>query len=183
MLFTFFFFLRDGDKILDSLLSFSPFEKEKNKEIVGSVYKTIVSVMRGTLLVGLIRFILITAIFYLLGIPDALLWGSLGGIIGLIPGLGTPFVIIPAITYFVFYSNNFSALLMAIFGIMISVLVDNMLAAHYFGKGLDVPPLFVLFSILGGIFFFGPLGFIFGPIVLSLFISMVDIYRNLILKK
>jgi len=183
LLFTLFFFLRDGEKILDSLVSFSPFEKEQNKEIVNSVYKTITSVIRGTLFVGLIRFVLISMAFYLFDIPDALLWGSIGGIIGLVPGLGTPFVIIPAFLYLLFYGNIFLAIVMGLFGILLSIFIDNMLAAYYFGKGLDVSPFFILFSILGGVIFFGPLGFIFGPIILSLFISMVDIYKTLVLEK
>lgn len=183
LLFTLFFFLRDGDKILESIISLSPFAKEQNKEVTSSVYKTVTSVIRGTLFVGLIRFILFSIVFYYFGIPDALLWGSIGGIIGMVPGLGTPFVIIPAFIYLLLYGNIYLAIGMLVFGILISIFIDNMLSAYYFGKGLDVPPFLILFSILGGVIYFGPLGFVFGPIILSLFISMIDIYKILILKK
>jgi len=70
-----------------------------------------------------------------------------------------------------------------IIGILIAIFIDSMLAAHYFGKGLSVPPFFILFSVLGGVIVFGPFGFIFGSIILSLFISMADIYKILILKR
>jgi len=183
LLFTFFFFLRDGEKILKSFLSLSPFEKEQNQEIIHSVYRTITSVVRGTLFVGLIRFVLFAAAFYLLGIPDALLWASVGGIIGAVPGLGTPFVVIPAFLYLLFYGNIFSAIAIGLFGILVMFFIDNLLSTYFFGKGLDIPPFFILFSILGGVICFGPLGFIFGPIILSLFISLIDIYRILVLKK
>jgi predicted PurR-regulated permease PerM len=183
LLFTLFFFLRDGEEILKSIIALSPFENEQNKEIVGSVNRTINSVVRGTLFVGLIRFILISSAFYIFGVPDALLWGAIGGIIGMVPGLGTPFVIIPVSIYLFFYGNIFLVIGMILFGILISIFIDNMLSAYFFGKGLDVPSFFVLFSILGGIIYFGPLGFIFGPIILSLFVSLVDMYKILILKK
>ena len=183
LLFVFFFFVRDGQKMLDSFVSLSPFEKVQNKEILHSVYRTITSVIRGTLFVGLIRLVLITAAFYFLGIPNALLWGGVAGIVGAIPGLGTPFAVVPAFLYLLLYGSLFSAIGMAIFGGLLFFFVDNMLSAYFFGKGLDVPAPFVLFSILGGVLFFGPLGFIFGPIVLSLFISLVDIYKILVLKK
>lgn len=183
LLFTFFFFLRDGDRILDSFISLSPFKKEQNKEILDSLYKTINSVIHGTIFVGLIRFVLITIVFYFFKIPDPILWGSIGGIIGAIPGVGTAFVIIPAFLYLLFYSNIFLSLGMLVFGALLSFFVDNMLSAYFFGKGFDVPAIFILFSIIGGIFFFGPLGFIFGPIVFSLFISMVDMYKILVLNK
>ena len=183
LLFAFFFFLRDGEEMLSSFVSLSPFEKQQNKAIIDSVNRTITSVIRGTLFVGLIRFILIATAFYLFGIPNAILWGCIGGIIGVVPGLGTPFVIIPAFLYLLFFGNIFLAVGMGLFGILLMFFIDNLLSAHFFGRGLDVPSIFILFSFLGGIIFFGPLGFIFGPIILSLFISMVDMYKILILKK
>ncbi|MDE2188361.1 MAG: AI-2E family transporter [Patescibacteria group bacterium] len=183
LLFAFFFFLRDGEKMLNSIISLSPFEKEQNREVIHATSQMITSVVRGTLFVGLIRFVLFAAAFYLLGIPDALLWAGIGGVIGMIPGLGTPFVIVPAVIYLLFYGNIFVAIIMALFGVAVFFFIDNMLSAYFFGKGLDVPAPFILFSILGGVIFFGPLGFIFGPIILSLFISIVHMYKILVLKK
>lgn len=183
LLFAFFFLLRDGKNMLNSFVSLSPFEKNQNKEIINSVYQTITSVIRGTLFVGLIRFVLLAIAFYILGIPNALLWASIGGIIGAVPGLGTPFVVIPASLYLLLYGNIFLSIGMIFFGAILVFFIDNLLSTYFFGKGLDVPSIFVLFSILGGIIFFGPLGFIFGPIVLSLFISTIDMYKILVLKK
>lgn len=183
LLFIFFFFARDGEKMLTSIASLSPFGKEQNKEISNSVYQTIASVVRGTIFVGLIRAVLLVAGFYFLGIPNAILWGSVGGIIGAVPGLGTLFVVIPAFLYLLLYGNIFSVIAMGLFGIFLVFFIDNMLSVYFFGNGLDVPPLFILLSILGGIILFGPLGFIFGPIILSLFISSVCMYKILILRK
>ena len=56
------------------------------------------------------------------------------------------------------------------------ILVDNILTSYFFGRGLSVSPIFVLFSILGGVIFFGPLGFILGPLVLSVFVSVVRVH-------
>ena len=183
LLLTLFFFLRDGTKMLDYLFSLSPFEKEQNREVIGSTSRMITSVIRGTLFVGLIRLILITVAFYFLGIPNALLWGSIGGIIAMVPGLGTFFVIVPACLYLLLYGNIFLVIGMALFGGLLFFFIDNLLSTHFFGKGLHVQPPFILFSIIGGVIFFGPLGFIFGPIVLSLFISTVNIYKILVLNK
>jgi predicted PurR-regulated permease PerM len=182
LLLAFFFFLRDGEKISSSLVLLSPFGKEQNKEILTSIHSAITSVIRGTLLVGLIRWVLLTAGFYFFGIPNALVWGSIAGIIGIIPGVGTPFVIVPTVAYLILSGNILGAVEIGSFGILVIFFVDNMLSAYFFGKGLDVPSIFILFSILGGVIFFGPLGFIFGPIVLSLLISTIDMYKILILK-
>lgn len=183
LLFALYFFLRDGEKLLESFLTLSPFGKEQNRQMINSVNKTVTSVIRGTLFVGLIRFALFIAAFYLLGIPHALLWATIGGLVGAIPGIGSPFVVIPAFFYLLLSGKIFLAIGMGLFGVLLILLIDNWLSAYFFGKGLDVPALFVLFSILGGVLLFGPLGFIFGPIVLSLFISAVDMYKILVLKR
>lgn len=182
LLLAFFFFLRDGEKISSSLVLLSPFEKEQNKEILESIHNAVTSVIKGTLLVGLIRWVLLTAGFYFFGIHNALVWGSIAGIIGIIPGVGTPFVIIPTVIYLLLTGNILGAIEIGSFGILVIFFIDNMLSVYFFGKGLDVPSIFILFSILGGVIFFGPLGFIFGPIVLSLCISIIDMYKILILK-
>jgi predicted PurR-regulated permease PerM len=147
------------------------------------VYRAITSVIRGTLFVGLIRFVLLAIAFYFFGVPAPLLWASIGGIIAAVPSFGAPFVIIPAFLYLLLSHHIFSAIGMGIVGVLLVIFIDNMLSTYFFGKVLGAPSFLVLFSILGGIIFFGPLGFIFGPIILSLFISAVDMYKILVLKK
>lgn len=176
MLIAFFFFLRDGRSMLSSFAHVSPFGEEATHEIVDQMYQTIGSVINGTLINALIRWACVSASFYLFGIPNAILWGALGGIVGAIPGLGTPFAFIPAVAYLFVQGDIFAATGLALVGIAVVMLVDNILTAYFFGKGFSVSPIFVLFSILGGIVFFGPLGFILGPLVLSVFLSIIHVY-------
>ncbi|NNM84107.1 AI-2E family transporter [Candidatus Parcubacteria bacterium] len=176
MLIAFFFFLRDGRSLLASFVATSPLGKETTREVLNKMYQTIESVIKGTVINALIRWFCIWIAFYLFNIPNALLWSSIGGIVGAIPGLGTPFAFIPAIAYLYLQGNAISAIGLALFGIAVIILIDDILTSYFFGKGLAVSPLFVLFSILGGIVFFGPLGFILGPLVLSIFLSVVHVY-------
>jgi predicted PurR-regulated permease PerM len=177
MLLAIFFFLRDGDDMLASFVHVNPLGKETTKEILDTMYKTIGAVMKGTLVNALIRWACISVAFYCFGIPNAILWGCLGGIVGAIPGLGTPFAFIPAVAYLYLQGNILAAIGLAVSGIAIIILVDNMLTSYFFGKGLAVAPIFILFSLFGGIVFFGPLGFILGPLVLSVFLSVIRAYR------
>ncbi|MDR3572166.1 MAG: AI-2E family transporter [Candidatus Pacebacteria bacterium] len=176
MLLAFFFFLRDGNALLAQVEETSPFGKEKTRAILHDSYLTIRSIVRGTLVVALVRWLLISVGFYFFQIPNAILLGSIGGIIGAIPGLGTPFAFIPAIIYLYLQGNVLGAVTLTLFGLFVIAIVDNVLTPYFFGKGLPVPSIFVLFSILGGVIFFGPLGFILGPLVLSIFVSVVHIY-------
>jgi predicted PurR-regulated permease PerM len=176
MLLALFFFLRDGRELLASLAQASPLGESKTKEILGTMYKTIGSVINGTLINALVRWVLISIAFFFFGIPNATLWGALGGVVGAIPGLGTPFAFIPAIIFAFLQGDALSAVGLIASGIVVVMLVDNMLTAYFFGKGFAISPIFVLFSILGGIVFFGPVGFILGPLVLSVFLSISDFY-------
>jgi len=176
MLLALFFFLRDGRSLLFELADVSPLGKEATKEVLDRMYQTIGAVIKGTAVNALIRFALIWVAFALFNIPNALLWSSIGGIVGAIPGLGTPFAFIPAIVYLYLGGDTVSAVGLALFGIAVVILVDNILTSYFFGRGLSVSPIFVLFSILGGVIFFGPLGFILGPLVLSVFVSVVRVH-------
>lgn len=176
MLLAFFFFLRDGRNLLNAFVQLSPLGEEVTKEILSKMSRTIEAVMKGTLVNALIRFALIWIAFYLFGIPSAILWSSIGAVVGAIPGLGTPFAFIPAIAYAYVQGDILAALGIAAFGIATVILVDNILTAYFFGRGLPVSPIFVLFSILGGVVFFGPFGFILGPLVLSVFLSIAQVY-------
>jgi len=178
MLLALFFFLRDGRGLLGAFVRISPFGDKVTSEIISKMHQTINSVVLGTVCIVLIRWVCLWAAFYLFGIPNAILWSSIGGVIGAIPGLGTPFAFIPAIAYLYLAGNGFGAILLSVYGIATVILADNILTAYFFGRGIEVSPIFVLFSILGGIIFFGPLGFILGPLVLSVFVSVIRVYDH-----
>jgi predicted PurR-regulated permease PerM len=178
MLVALFFFLRDGRGMITSFEHASPFGSEVTKDILSKMHQTIKSVVRGTLYIILIRWVCIWAALSLFGIPNAILWSSVGGVVGAIPGLGTPVAFVAAVIYLYLLGNVGAAIALALIGGGVVVLVDNILTSYFFGKGLEISSVFVLFSILGGIFFFGPLGFILGPLVLSVFLSVVRVYTS-----
>lgn len=178
MLLAFFFFLRDGRDMIAMISTSSPFGKDETHLILSNMRQTIQSIVKGTLVVALIRLLFIGLGFYFFNIPNAILWGSIGGIVGAIPGLGTLFAFIPAVAYLYLEGAHLSAVGLAIFGLVVMAVVDNILTPYFFGRGLAVPSIFVLFSILGGIIFFGPLGFILGPLVLSVFLSVFHLYSS-----
>lgn len=178
MLLALFFFLRDGRNLLASFIHVSPFGKEMTNEILSKMHQTVRSIVRGTLFIVLIRTACIWIVFSIFGMPSAIFWSSVGGVAGAIPGLGTAVAFIGAVIYFYLQGNMLAAVGTALAGVVAIILVDNILTSYFFGKGLEVSPIFVLFSILGGILFFGPLGFIIGPLVLSVFLSVIRAYDH-----
>lgn len=176
LLLTLFFFLRDGRGLLASFAKISPFGREATNEILDTMYRTIKSVVRGTLFIILIRSVCMWIAFSLFGIPNAILWSAAGGVLGAIPGLGTAFAFVGAVAYLYLQGAVLPAIGLALLGSATVILVDNILTSYFFSKGLEVSSIFVLFSILGGIIFFGPLGFLLGPLVLSVFLSIIRVF-------
>ncbi len=182
-LLAFFFFLRDGERMLAFLMSVSPFESRHTLEIVNTTRHRVVSVIRETLVIIVIRWLLVWFGFYVCGIPSAVFWGSLAGILGAIPSLGTPIVIIPAAIYLYYQGAVVSAIGIILVGLFIMLVIENILAPYMLGKGFDISPLFAILSVFGGLVLFGPFGIIFGPIILSLFLSAIHMYKVLCLEK
>jgi predicted PurR-regulated permease PerM len=178
-----FFFLKDGDYFISGFMKLSPLDDEYDREILHRLEKTIDYVLGSVLLIGIIQGFLVGIGFLIFGVPKAALWGTLATLVAPIPGLGTSVVLIPAVFYLLFVGNNSAALGLFLWSMLIVGLIDNFLTPVFYNRGIQVHPLFVLFAVLGGISFFGPLGFLFGPVILSAFLALLHIYRIFILEE
>ena len=178
-----YFFLKDGAKFKKILVGLSPLDNEYDHQIFNKVKQTIISTVRGVLFIAIIQGILAGVGFKLFGVPNATLWGSVSAVASLVPGLGTAIVFAPAVIYMFIIGNNPFAIGLLLWGILIVGLVDNFLGPYLYSRGGRIHQLIMLFAVLGGLSLFGPIGFIFGPIIVALFFSMIEIYQTLILKK
>jgi predicted PurR-regulated permease PerM len=116
-------------------------------------------------------------------VPSALLWGGVTVIAALVPGVGTSLVIIPGVLYLFFTGDTTHAVGLLFWGVACVGLIDNILGPKLIEKNINIHPLLILLSVLGGIAFFGVIGFILGPIVLSFLFTLFQIYKPIILKE
>jgi len=107
------------------------------------------------------------------------LWGSVTAIAALIPGVGTSLVLIPAILFLFISGRFFPGFGLLIWGAGAVGLVDNFLGPKLVGRGMRMHPFIILLSVLGGIGFFGPVGFLLGPLTISLFFAFFEIYSSI----
>lgn len=173
-----FFFLRDGEFFVQKLIDFSPFRDSYDKEIMRKVSLTVSSVVKGNLLIGLIQGFLVGLGLFLFSVPNAFLWGIIAALSAFVPGLGTGLVIIPAVIYLFVIGNTPYAFALSLWGMILVGMIDNILAPILYKRGTKIHSLIMLFSVLGGISFFGPEGFIFGPVIVSVFMSFLEIYNS-----
>lgn len=172
-----FYFLRDGDEFKKQIISFSPLSEDKDKMVSDSLKASINSVLVGSLAVALVQGVLSGIGFALFGVPNATLWGTVAGVAALVPGVGTALVWIPSVIYLFFYGSSGIWVAQLLWSVILVGLIDNFLAPFIINKGVNIHPLLILFSILGGLQFFGAEGFLLGPLVVELLFALIRIIK------
>jgi predicted PurR-regulated permease PerM len=177
-----FYFFRDGREFLKILIKVSPLPDKDDTVILSRMATAVRSVATGVLLVSLIQGTLAALGFTIFGIERAVLWGAVGAILAMIPGIGTPAIMVPGILYLFFTGSIGGAIGLLIWMIVTIVVVDNIIGPHLMSRGNNLHPFIVLTAVLGGISTFGPIGFIVGPVIVTLFIVLLEIYNQYIIK-
>lgn len=174
-----YYLLKDGHRLKGLLISLSPLIDTDDEIIFKKLELAVNSVVKGSLIIAFTQGVLTAIGFAVFGVPNAVLWGTMATIAALIPGIGTALVITPAIIFLFFTSGLFYGFGLLAWGIGAVGLIDNFLGPKLVGHGMRVHPLIILLSVLGGLAFFGPIGFLLGPLTISLFFALLDIYFSL----
>lgn len=171
-----YYLFKDGDKLKNAIVSLSPLQDNYDELIFKRLDIAINSVVKGNLTVSLVQGTLTAVGFALFGVPNVVLWGSTAAIASLIPGFGTSLVIIPGVIYLLATGQVWAGVALLTWGVTAVGLVDNFLGPKVAEKGMRLHPFIILLSILGGLSFFGPLGFLLGPLTISLLFALFEIY-------
>ncbi|MDA1168840.1 MAG: AI-2E family transporter [bacterium] len=171
-----YYVFKDGHKLKRAVIGLSPLKDIHDETIFHKLALAINSVTRGNLTVALIQGFVTALGFILFGVPSAALWGSVAAIAALVPTVGTALVTVPAVIYLYVSGTTLLAGALLIWGIVAVGLIDNFVGPKLVERGTKLHPFLILLSILGGIGFFGPLGFLLGPIILSLLFAFLEIY-------
>lgn len=176
LLYAMFFFLIDGPAILQRILYLTPLTRDDEMRLLDGFSSMARATIKGTLVIGLIQGAGAGAALALAGIPSALFWSTLMVLLAVIPVVGTPLVWIPASIYLYVQGEALKALLVVIWCSVFVGSVDNVLRPYLVGRDTKVHDLLVLVSTLGGLMLFGVSGFIIGPVIAVLFLTVWDIY-------
>lgn len=171
-----FYLFRDGQSLIKNILAWSPLFDLYDKIILTKISSTIISVLRGQLMIGLIQGVLTGVGFWIFGVPHPVVWGLVATVASLVPAIGTTLVNAPAVLYLLVIGQTLPALGLALWAIVAVGFVDNLLGPYLMNRGVKIHPFLVLISVLGGLGLFGPVGFIAGPVVLSLLFALLELY-------
>lgn len=178
MVFAIFFMLIDGPRFLQKGKDYMPFNEEDKLRLADQIHDIVVSTIYGGVIVGIIQGGLAGVSFAVLGFKSPVLWGFATAIASFIPLLGAAAVWGPAVLYLFATGATYKAVALLIIGAFGISLVDNILKPLIIGNRVKMPMLIILFSVLGGIKLFGLIGLILGPLVVALFVSVLEIFRN-----
>jgi predicted PurR-regulated permease PerM len=176
MIYAMFFFLINGRRYLDSILQYLPLRESEQNQMLQRFVSVTRATLKGTLLIGMLQGSLGGVMFAILGIPGAALWGLLMIVLSVIPLIGGALVWVPAAIVLAIQGSWIKALVLAAFCSLVIGSIDNVLRPRLVGHDTEMSDLLVLFSTLGGIAAFGGIGFIVGPIIAALFVTIWEIF-------
>lgn len=174
-----YYLLRDGAKLKERLVELSPLRDAYDEQIFDKLELAVNSVIKGNLAIALLQGTLTGIGFTIFGVPNSFLWGTVAALGALIPGIGTGLVFIPTVLFMFFTGNAPAALGLVIWGALAVGLVDNFLGPQLIGRGVNLHPLLVLLSVLGGLALCGPMGLFLGPLTVSLLFAFLSIYTDI----
>ena len=182
-LFALFYFLRDGAKLVDRVGYYLCVKKKEYVKIISRLKDITYGITYGYVLVAFLQGVLGALGFLVLGIPSPFFWGIVMGFLAMVPYLGTGLVWGPAAAYLIIDGMMqdstgliIKGIILIVYGTVIVSGMDNILRPKIIGDKAKVHPLLVLIGIFGGVYFFGPLGVIIGPMVLSLTAVIIETF-------
>ena len=178
VLFTLFFFLRDGAAFCYRLRRLLPMDPEHQERLFTNIVNAVTAVVHGCLVVAMIQGFLAGLAYWVLGVPYAIVWGVATAFFALLPVGGSTIVTIPVTIYLFMQGDIIRGVLMAIWALGVVGGVDNVLKPIFIGTRLKLPMLLLFFGILGGLSVFGALGLILGPVLFALLAAFLDLYRE-----
>jgi predicted PurR-regulated permease PerM len=178
MLYLLFFLLRDGDALSARIEGAVPLRPEHKRDVFDTFAVVIRATVKGTLVVAVVQGVLGGLIFWILGLPSAVLWGVVMALLSLLPAVGSVLVWLPVAVYFLLTGSTWQGVVLIAYGALVIGSVDNILRPIVVGKDTRMPDYVVLVSTLGGLAIFGPNGFVIGPVIAAMFIAAWDSFAR-----
>jgi predicted PurR-regulated permease PerM len=181
VLFIAFFMFLQGDDFIRAIKQLSPLDPAHNDEILRETETTIKATLWGTVIVAFAQGALGGVGFLIFGLPQPAFWGTVMIPASVIPVVGSTIIWGPAAIYLLFTGHVGPGVGLILWGGVVVSVIDNLLKPILMKGSGETPSIFILFSILGGLTYFGMIGFILGPLILSFLLSLLRIYQKTIL--
>ena len=178
MLYLLYFFIRDGQQMVRTIRNAVPLAEQQKRLLQLKLRRVVRASVKGNLAVAITQGALGGVIFWVLGIHSALFWAVLMMFLSLLPAVGAGIVWAPVAVYFVVTGSLWQGVVLALYGVFVIGMVDNVLRPILVGKDTKMPDFLILISTLGGMAIFGLNGFVIGPLIAALFLSSWGLFSG-----
>ena len=178
MLFTLFFFYKDGRGLFWRLYYLLPLEERHKEKVFNRLNSAMAAVVKGVLATSFMQAVLAGGAYFVLGVPFALVLAAITALFSLLPFGGTALVWVPVAGYLFVSGPIWKGIAMLVWGGLVVALVDNVFAPLFIGHEMQLAPLFLFFSIVGGLAAYGFIGVFLGPILLAILLTAIHIYEE-----
>jgi predicted PurR-regulated permease PerM len=173
-----FFLFRDGNAALENVTSILPLGRDQTMRLLTGIRDSVIANLYGILAVGLAQGLLTGAALATLRVPSALLLGLAAAVCSLIPIVGTMLVWLPAAIYLMATGHLWKGIILVLWGALVVGTIDNIIRPLVIGSRVELHPLLLLFSLLGGLQVFGFIGIFVGPVVISVIAALINMLRE-----
>lgn len=178
MYFMLYYMLVNREGLNDVLSSYVPLDDENILLIEKESDLSVKSNALGIPLVAIIQGIIALIGFLIFGVPDPFFWFAITAIGSMVPFIGSALGIIPVTVLLLANGQNWQAIAILIYGLAVVGSTDNFVRLYILERLSSVHPLITLFGVIVGVQLFGFIGLIFGPLLISLFLLIVKIYKK-----
>ena len=177
MLLVTYYLLIDGDRLRTFIVELSPLPDDQDEQLIRKFKGMAGAILLGNGLCGLIQGVLGGVVFYFTGFPSALMWGVIMGFLAFLPIVGIGIIFLPAAGYLLLTDRIAVGVFYIVFYIVLSGGVEYLLKPKIVGTRVQMHTLLVFLAIMGGLQLFGILGIIYGPLVVTAFLTLTEIYH------
>ena len=172
MLYLLFFFMRDGQRMLDTAVRVLPLGDDRERKLFARFAEVSRATIKGTLIVGIVQGAIGGITFGLLGIGAPVLWGVVMALLSIVPAVGPALVWVPAAIILLFNGQVMAGIILIAVGVLVIGLADNVLRPILVGRDTRMPDYLILLSTLGGLGAFGLAGVVIGPVIAAFFLTV-----------
>ncbi len=172
-----YYIFRDGERLMDYISELVPLPLDQQELIVSKFREMGRAVIVGNALNGVIQGFLGGFGFLFFGLGSPFLWGTIIGFMAFLPFIGSSIVFIPATIILFVQGKTGLAFGYLIYNVSYASVMEYVVKPRLIGKEMQMNPLLVFIVILGGIKLFGIPGIIYGPLIMTVFLTLAEIYR------
>jgi predicted PurR-regulated permease PerM len=178
MLIALYFLLADGGDLVSWLESALPLRPGQTRELLAEFKKVSYSVIVSSVITSGVQAIAALVGFFVGRVPHPVFFAAVTFFGAFVPAIGAAGVCLFAAAILFVTGHAYAALFLALWGILVVGLVDNLVKPLLIKVGMELHSAVVFFALLGGLGAFGSIGLLIGPLVVALFVTLVRIYRR-----